>query len=109
MNWIIKPGLPTNDFVPYCITDKPSQCTYKDCSGAETYTCNRVDCNVLTCVAGGYTCIDASCVDYWGQCFQTDNNCPAYCPDYCPTHCPTKGWICTGKTCNPYTNPPPLP
>jgi hypothetical protein len=56
MNWIIKPGSPIDDFVPYCQADKPSQCNYKDCAGAETYTCTGVHCEVLTCVAGGYTC-----------------------------------------------------
>lgn len=106
MNWIIKPGSPIDDFVPYCITDKPSQCNYKDCAGAETYNCTGVHCEVLNCVAGGYTCNGASCVDYWGQCYQTDNSCPTYCPTYCSIYCPTKDWVCTGgKVCNPYTNP----
>ncbi len=108
MNWIIKPGSPIDDFVPYCQADKPSQCNYKDCAGAETYTCTGVHCEVLTCVAGGYTCTGASCKDYWGQCYQTDNTCPTYCPTYCSTYCPTKGWICTdGKTCYQHDLPCP--
>lgn len=106
MNWIVKPGSPVDNVTPYCISDDASACNYKDCAGAESYNCKSVRCEVLSCVAGGYTCSVASCLDYWGQCFQTDNSCPTYCPTYCSTYCPTEGWVCTeGKTCTIYTLP----
>ncbi len=108
MNWIVKPGSPSDIILPSCIADDPTACQSKDCAGAETFSCSQAFCNGLTCVAGAYTCNEAVCTGYWGECFQTDSTCPTYCPDYCSTHCPTLGWICTDdKMCNYYYPPQP--
>lgn len=56
-----------------CMDFTPRSCGNKDCAGTAQYNCaETVNCTGLTCVNGGYTCRDASCNKFYGQCQGTD-------------------------------------